>query len=82
MEISARAEQIGDTNVAWREAPAAGAVPALYVHGVPTDGDDWLHEMEIEGEKVCLVLRARGLGDALAGHQDRVLRPDLWNRGA
>ena len=28
--------------VQWREAPPAGAAPVLYLHGVPTDGEDWL----------------------------------------
>jgi pimeloyl-ACP methyl ester carboxylesterase len=26
----------------WREAPAPARRPTIYLHGVPTDGDDWL----------------------------------------
>lgn len=49
MDIAERSQPIEETNVHWREAgPAAGA-PTLYVHGVPTDGDDWLSFLERTG---------------------------------
>jgi pimeloyl-ACP methyl ester carboxylesterase len=36
--------------VFWREAPVAdGASPPLYVHGVPTNSDDWLPFLERTG---------------------------------
>ena len=38
---------VGDCEVFWREAPTpAGRAPVLYLHGVPTDGDDWLPFLE------------------------------------
>jgi pimeloyl-ACP methyl ester carboxylesterase len=41
---------VGDSEVLWREAPTpAGREPVLYVHGVPTDGDDWLAFLEQTG---------------------------------
>jgi pimeloyl-ACP methyl ester carboxylesterase len=42
-------EKIGDVEVAWREAPARGSAPTLYLHGVPTDGEDWLPFLERTG---------------------------------
>jgi pimeloyl-ACP methyl ester carboxylesterase len=34
----------------WRDAPSpAGVAPALYVHGVPTNSDDWLPFLEKSG---------------------------------
>jgi pimeloyl-ACP methyl ester carboxylesterase len=45
-EISERTELIGETEILWREA--AGS-PTLYLHGVPTDGDDWLPFLEQTG---------------------------------
>jgi pimeloyl-ACP methyl ester carboxylesterase len=40
---SDRNATIGTMPVFWREAPVAyGAPPPLYVHGVPTNSDDWL----------------------------------------
>jgi pimeloyl-ACP methyl ester carboxylesterase len=45
-EVSEHTGLIGDSEVLWREA-APGNV--LYVHGVPTDGDDWLEFLEQTG---------------------------------
>ncbi|MEA2308317.1 MAG: hypothetical protein QOI65_603 [Thermoleophilaceae bacterium] len=45
-----RREEIAGTEVFWREAePHAGAAPVLYLHGVPTHGDDWLPFLERTG---------------------------------
>jgi pimeloyl-ACP methyl ester carboxylesterase len=41
-----RDDFVGDLQVHWREAPGA---PVLYLHGVPTDGDDWLPFLERSG---------------------------------
>jgi pimeloyl-ACP methyl ester carboxylesterase len=49
MATEERREEIGGVSVLWREAPAQGSVPVLYVHGVPTDGDDWLPFLERTG---------------------------------
>jgi pimeloyl-ACP methyl ester carboxylesterase len=38
--IEEHREQIGEIEVFWRSAPAAGT-PVLYVHGVPTSSDLW-----------------------------------------
>jgi pimeloyl-ACP methyl ester carboxylesterase len=41
--LSDRNATIGTMPVFWREAPVAdGTPPPLYVHGVPTNSDDWL----------------------------------------
>jgi pimeloyl-ACP methyl ester carboxylesterase len=37
---------VGDAEVVWHEAPG---LPVLYLHGVPTDGDDWLPFLEQTG---------------------------------
>jgi pimeloyl-ACP methyl ester carboxylesterase len=39
---SEHTEEIDGLPVFWRSAPAAGATPTLYLHGVPTSSDDWL----------------------------------------
>ena len=49
MEIIERREQIEGVEVAWREAPATTRTPVLYLHGVPTDGSDWLPFLERTG---------------------------------
>src|SRR4051812_8537655 len=49
MAIEERTREIGGVHVAWREAPARTAAPVLYLHGVPTDGDDWLPFLEQTG---------------------------------
>jgi len=35
--------------VFWRSAPSDGAVPVLYVHGVPTSADDWTGFLALGG---------------------------------
>jgi pimeloyl-ACP methyl ester carboxylesterase len=43
--ISEHTAQIGELPVFWRSAPPAsesGGAPTLYLHGVPTNSDDWL----------------------------------------
>lgn len=41
-QIEERREQIAGFETFWREAaPEGGATPTLYVHGVPTNADDW-----------------------------------------
>ena len=42
--------QVDGVEVFWRRAePDAGAAPVLYVHGVPTNSDDWLPFLERTG---------------------------------
>lgn len=49
-QISERREQIAGMETFWREAaPADGALPTLYVHGVPTNADDWTEFLELTG---------------------------------
>ena len=40
-QAAERQEQIAGLPVFWREAPALTSPPALYLHGVPTAGDDF-----------------------------------------
>jgi pimeloyl-ACP methyl ester carboxylesterase len=48
--VQERREQIAGIEVLWREAPMqGGAAPVLYLHGVPTCGDDWLPFLERAG---------------------------------
>lgn len=45
-----RRAEIGGIEVFWREAPPAdGGAPIVYVHGVPTNSDDWLPFLERTG---------------------------------
>ncbi len=46
MEIVERQGVVGDVTAFWREALGA---PVLYLHGVPTDGADWLPFLERTG---------------------------------
>ena len=41
--------EIGGVEAHWREAPPRTDVPVVYLHGVPTDGDDWLAFLERTG---------------------------------
>jgi pimeloyl-ACP methyl ester carboxylesterase len=41
--------EVGGTSTLWGEAPAQTGAPVLYLHGVPTDGDDWLPFLERSG---------------------------------
>lgn len=49
MEIEQRTDAIDGVEVFTRAAAPVGAEPALYLHGVPTDGDDWLPFLERTG---------------------------------
>ena len=45
-----RRAEVGGIEVFWREAPATdGGAPVVYVHGVPTNSDDWLPFLERTG---------------------------------
>ncbi len=52
-EISEHNAQIGALPVFWRSAPppadAEGRAPVLYLHGVPTNSDDWMVFLERSG---------------------------------
>jgi pimeloyl-ACP methyl ester carboxylesterase len=50
-EIGPAVGEHGGLPVFWRSAPATapGAAPALYLHGVPTNSDDWLQFLERSG---------------------------------
>jgi len=43
-----RRADVDRTPVTWHEAPSTGA-PVLYLHGVPTNGEDWLPFLERTG---------------------------------
>ncbi len=43
LHVSEHTAQIGELPVFWRSAPSPGeGAPALYLHGVPTNSDDWI----------------------------------------
>ena len=42
-------DEIAGVPVAWLEAEPRTGAPVLYLHGVPTDGDDWLPFLERTG---------------------------------
>jgi pimeloyl-ACP methyl ester carboxylesterase len=45
-----RRAEVGGIEVFWREAPTTdGGAPVVYVHGVPTNSDDWLPFLEKTG---------------------------------
>jgi pimeloyl-ACP methyl ester carboxylesterase len=52
-EVVDHTAEIGELPIFWRSAPAPegceGAAPALYLHGVPTNSDDWLVFLERTG---------------------------------
>jgi pimeloyl-ACP methyl ester carboxylesterase len=45
-EVTEQRGLVGEAEVVWQEAPG---LPVLYLHGVPTDGDDWLPFLEQTG---------------------------------
>jgi len=45
-EVTEQRGLVGEAEVFWLQAPGA---PVLYLHGVPTDGDDWLAFLEQTG---------------------------------
>ena len=49
-QITEHRSQVAGVDVYWRRAePDAGQAPTLYVHGVPTNSDDWLPFLELTG---------------------------------
>ncbi|MGH2959979.1 MAG: alpha/beta fold hydrolase, partial [Solirubrobacterales bacterium] len=50
LTLDERREKIAGLEIFWREAPSAGdGVPTLYVHGSPTNADDWTPFLERTG---------------------------------
>ena len=49
MDVVERTGGIAGVRTHWRESPAAGRTPILYVHGVPTASWDWLPYLERTG---------------------------------
>ncbi len=47
-EVSENSGQIDELPVFWRSAESE-ATPALYLHGVPTNSDDWVSFLELGG---------------------------------
>jgi pimeloyl-ACP methyl ester carboxylesterase len=45
-EVTLQRGLVGEAEVVWQEAPG---LPVLYLHGVPTDSDDWLPFLEQTG---------------------------------
>jgi pimeloyl-ACP methyl ester carboxylesterase len=49
-EVSEETETIGGLPVFWRSAPSAeGAAPVLYLHGVPSNSDEWVPFLKLTG---------------------------------
>lgn len=49
-QVTEHRSRVAGVEVFWRRAePDGGATPALYVHGVPTNSDDWLPFLELSG---------------------------------
>jgi pimeloyl-ACP methyl ester carboxylesterase len=48
--VNERRAEVGGIEVFWREAPSTdGGPPVVYVHGVPTNSDDWVPFLEKTG---------------------------------
>jgi pimeloyl-ACP methyl ester carboxylesterase len=48
--VSEHTAQLGELPIFWRSAPSPGEeAPALYLHGVPTNSDDWLEFLKRSG---------------------------------
>src|SRR5919199_1692588 len=47
--MTERTAQVADVDVLWREEQARTRAPVLFLHGVPTAGDDWLPFLERTG---------------------------------
>ncbi len=48
--VSEHTAQLGELPIFWRSAPSLGdEAPALYLHGVPTNSDDWLEFLQRSG---------------------------------
>src|ERR1700679_2169665 len=53
-EVADHTGELGELPIFWRSAPAPagtpkGVAPALYLHGVPTNSDDWLPFLQRSG---------------------------------
>jgi pimeloyl-ACP methyl ester carboxylesterase len=48
-DVSERTGEIGGLPVFWREAPSDGRAMPLYLHGVPTNSDDWVEFLARSG---------------------------------
>lgn len=53
-DVADHTAELGELPIFWRSAPApegtpASVAPALYLHGVPTNSDDWLPFLERSG---------------------------------
>ena len=46
LEVVERSGDVAGVGAHWREAPAEGRPPILYVHGVPTASWDWIPYLE------------------------------------
>src|SRR5919109_240668 len=46
LDVIERSGDVAGLRTHWREAPASGRPPVLYVHGVPTASWDWLPFLE------------------------------------
>src|ERR671924_682625 len=46
LDVIERSGDVAGLRTHWREAPASGRPPVLYVHGVPTASWDWLPYLE------------------------------------
>lgn len=50
LTLDERHEKIAGLEIFWREVPVVGdGVPTLYVHGVPTNSDEWMPFLEKTG---------------------------------
>ena len=49
LELKEHREKIAGMETFWREAPSKVGVPTLYVHGVPTNADEWTPFLEQTG---------------------------------
>ncbi len=48
--LSEHTAQLGELPIFWRSAPSPGeGAPALYLHGVPTNSDDWIEFLKRSG---------------------------------
>ena len=49
LEVAERTGEVAGLHTHWREAPASGPAPILYIHGNPTASWDWLPFLEQTG---------------------------------
>jgi pimeloyl-ACP methyl ester carboxylesterase len=65
--VAEKTAEIGGVLTHWREAPANGAAPVLYLHGVPTGSWEWVPFLE----------RAGGVAPDLPGFASSGKEPDF-----